>query len=183
MPGKFDLVLQKAEQALASGIEKDRVEEQVLAYLAQEGVGNFRSLEEVERANIQGVEETDTGWKGLGRAAIQGATFGLGDELRGIGAALVPGGEGYKEAQQRSLGRVEEVRRQRPVASTVAELAGSLPTSLALTRGASMIAPIGRGLRSTRALPRMNLLSKGGPAPTLGRAGTMGLLGAAEGAV
>jgi hypothetical protein len=180
---KFDTHLSWYETFISDGMPQDEAEDLVLSRVASSGEGSFRSIEELRRAGIEGVEETDTGWKGLGRAAIQGATFGLGDELRGVGAALVPGGEGYKEAQQRSLGRVEEVRRQRPVASTVAELAGSLPTSLALTRGASMIAPIGRGLRSTRALPRMNLLSKGGPAPTLGRAGTMGLLGAAEGAV
>jgi len=183
VPNKFDTHLSWYETFISDGMPQDEAEDLVLSRVASSGEGSFRSIEELRRAGIEGVEETDTGWKGLGRAAIQGATFGLGDELRGVGAALVPGGEGYKEAQQRSLGRVEEVRRQRPVASTVAELAGSLPTSLALTRGASMIAPIGRGLRSTRALPRMNLLSKGGPAPTLGRAGTMGLLGAAEGAV
>ena len=187
MPGKFDLVLQKAEQALAAGTDKDSVEEQVLAYLAQKGAGNFRSLEEVQRANIPGVEETDTGWKGLGRAAIQGATFTLGDELRGVGAALTPGGEGgmgldaYRAAQQRSLGRVEEVRRQRPVASAVAEGAGAILPSLALTRGASMLPIVQRGLASTRALPRVNPFAAGGPTGSLGRGGTMGLLAAAEG--
>ena len=181
MPNKFDTHLSWYETFISDGMPQDEAEDLVLSRVASSGEGSFRSIEELRRAGIEGVEETDTGWKGLGRAAIQGATFGLGDELAGMIGAIGP--DTYKEAQQRSLGRVEEVRRQRPVASTVAELAGSLPTSLALTRGASMIAPIGRGLRSTRALPRMNLLSKGGPAPTLGRAGTMGLLGAAEGAV
>lgn len=33
------------------------------------------------------------------RAGAQGLTFGLSDELRGIGAALVPGGRGYTEAR------------------------------------------------------------------------------------
>lgn len=50
----------------------------------------------------------------VARSAAQGATFGFSDELRGVGAALIPGGQGYSEArdaEREALSRVPMKRR------------------------------------------------------------------------
>ena len=74
----------------------------------------------------------DTG--GRFRQFAQGLTYGLGDELRGIGAAITPGGEGgvgldaYRAAQQRSKAGVEQFRRENPYEAMGRETLGSVAT-------------------------------------------------------
>lgn len=60
------------------------------------------------------------------RMAAQGATFGFGDEIAGLGAAVTPGGQNYKQARDASRSRVERVREEFPVQSALAETAGGL---------------------------------------------------------
>lgn len=97
------------------------------------------------------------------RMAAQGATFGFADELAGLGAALVPGGRGYREAVEESRQRVEDLRLLAPGASAAAEIAGGVAV------------PFAGAARLTRSLVRPG-------AGLLGRAAAGAGAGAATGA-
>jgi len=62
----------------------------------------------------------------LARMATQGATLGFADELAGLGAAMAPGGRGYEEARDVSRARVGRLRREYPMQSLGAEMAGGM---------------------------------------------------------
>ena len=64
------------------------------------------------------------------RQFAQGATFGLGDQIAGVGAFLVPGGRGYREAQQESKAGIEEFRREKPLEALALETAGGIATGV-----------------------------------------------------
>lgn len=88
--------------------------------------------------------------KEFARGAAHGATFGFSDELAGIGAALIPGGQGYTEARDEARERMERQRRLDPGASLAAEVAGGVAMPVlgtgGLFRGASPVArAAGRG--------------------------------------
>lgn len=87
-------------------------------------------------------------------SVAQGLTFGFGDELAGLVGgvkAMTRGGnfgQGYNDEVARERADLEAERRRHPVASTLAELAGSLP-SVALpvgeaAQGAGLLAKMGR---------------------------------------
>lgn len=79
------------------------------------------------------------------RMAAQGATANFGDEIAGAGAAIVPGGKGYREARDASRERVAALREDAPAASMMAELAGGV----ALPAGGGIkLAKSGAGLLS-----------------------------------
>jgi hypothetical protein len=59
----------------------------------------------------------------FGQGAAQGATFGFADELYGVGAHLIPGGQDYTEATEAARARYA---RANPAAALAGELAGSL---------------------------------------------------------
>jgi hypothetical protein len=65
------------------------------------------------------------------RAAGMGATFGFEDELAGLGAALVPGGQGYTEARNAVRHNAEAASAVAPKRMLAAELGGGLASSLA----------------------------------------------------
>lgn len=60
------------------------------------------------------------------RATRQGLTFGFGDEIAGLMAAITPGGQGYTEARDASRDRLERMREERPGVSLAGELLGGL---------------------------------------------------------
>lgn len=91
------------------------------------------------------------------RMAAQGITWRLSDEIRGVGAALVPGGKGYREARDAERQALADMRRLDPGASFAAELAGGLLAPLpgastaggaaARTTGAAMRGGVRAGIR------------------------------------
>jgi len=71
--------------------------------------------------------------EGVARAALQGVTFGGGDELAaGLKAAVNPSNfnEVYDQTLNRARTRADQFREESPVTSTVAEIGGALPTAL-----------------------------------------------------
>ena len=180
---KFDLILKKFAEAIAQGGDRDDVEAQVLAFAKRQGYGDFNSIEELERAGMEGIERdldaSETRLGNVGRSLAQGLTMGFSDELAGLGAALAPGGRDYQEGRQEALARLERGRRENPYASFAGEMAGAVAPGIGAMRAASMIPKIGRALRSPRLMPRLRT----GGLPQPGRAAAMAGLGAAEGAV
>lgn len=87
-------------------------------------------------------------YSGLGRAALQGLTFGFGDEIEARLASLV-GPESYKEELNRVRGEIDRFREANPGWAIGAEIAGSLPTLFtpagAIARGTSLAVRAGRG--------------------------------------
>ena len=180
---KFDLILKKFAEAIAQGGDRDDVEAQVLAFAKRQGYGDFNSIEELERAGMEGIERdldaSETRLGNVGRSLAQGLTMGFSDELAGLGAALAPGGRDYQEGRQEALARLERGRRENPYASFAGEMAGAVAPGIGAMRAASMIPQVGRALRSPRLMPRLRT----GGLPQPGRAAAMAGLGAAEGAV
>ena len=71
----------------------------------------------------------------LGRSALQGLTFGAGDEIVARGASLLSGNE-YEQELRAERDRLALGRSERPVASTVAEIGGALAVpGAAMARG------------------------------------------------
>lgn len=93
----------------------------------------------------------------FGHMAAQGASFGLSDEMAGIGAAMVPGGRGYGEARDRVRQRVSDLRQLAPRASMAAEIAGgvALPSFGASTMAGRM-APEGASIAARMAAGGMS---------------------------
>ena len=168
---KFATLLAKYREAVANGMDPSEAEAKVLQRVKATGRGDFNSIEELERAGMEGIERdldaSETRLGNVGRSLAQGLTMGFSDELAGLGAALAPGGRDYQEGRQEALARLERGRRENPYASFAGEMA------------AAMIPQIGRALRSPRLMPRLRT----GGLPQPGRAAAMAGLGAAEGAV
>lgn len=74
-----------------------------------------------------------------------GASFGFGDELRGAGAAMVPGGAGYDEARDKSRSVAKAQRFMNPVAYTGAEVGTGVAASFVPVAGW-----MGRGAQAGR---------------------------------
>ena len=156
-PGDFDEVLRKANEALADGVPEDRVESDVLTYLAKKGYTEFRTLGEVRRANL-----AEGGEGGIVRGMAQGATFGLADEgvgiwegVKALAAGGLTPGEGYRQGQQRSQAGVERFRREHPVQAGLSEAAGGMLVPRLGTVGLARTGAIGfRGLTSANRIRR-----------------------------
>jgi hypothetical protein len=63
---------------------------------------------------------------GRARAAIQGATFGLGEEAEALARSLLPGGRSYGEEVGRIRGEMEAYRQARPKEALAVETAGGM---------------------------------------------------------
>lgn len=94
--------------------------------------------------------------EGMNRASLQGATFGLGDEIVAGGTAALDAilrgdnfGEAYgvRRAQERS--KLEQFREDSPVAAYGSEIGGAIPTAMApwlnIARGGNFARGIGTG--------------------------------------
>jgi len=131
-------------------------------YMDKLGVGYQNSLYETrskdsisgdyirERAEITRTQEQTSGSinkeaqagraEGIGRAGLQGATFGFGDEVVAGGAALLAPltgqgqgkdlGERYRAYLGRERGRLGEFRKTNPIAAYGSEIAGAIPTAI-----------------------------------------------------
>lgn len=79
------------------------------------------------------------------QGAGQGLTFGLSDELYGVGAAMIPGGQGYEDARDAARARLD---RARPGYRLAGELVGSVAAPLGgaglIARGGTALAKAGR---------------------------------------
>ena len=92
---------------------------------------------------------TEEGWGeyfgGLGRSALQGATFGFGEELL-AGARSVDSDETYQQALEDERSALRTFRSRHPYAAFGAELAGSLPLAAIPGAGVARAATLGERL-------------------------------------
>lgn len=102
--------------------------------------------------------------EGMARSALQGATYGAGDEIVAAGASLVPRGgstmgERYSAYVGQERERNKEFQTEHPVLATGAELAGSIPTSIgatgALGRGAQALGATRAVTAAAQQFPRL----------------------------
>lgn len=110
--------------------------------------------------------------KGQALAAQQGLTLGFADEITGVAAALDPTkmgagyfdnmGQRYEQARDTERQVVQDFRDENPIASTVAEMAGSIATPVGVVGGATKAARTGQlalqgaGLGGTQAAGTSN---------------------------
>ena len=123
---------------------------------------------------------------GLGNAALQGLTFGFGDEAKA--AARAAGGEDYSVALAGEREGLKRYREDHPTKALLAELGGALPTvlipGLNVARGANLAARVGNAAATGAAYGALYGAGTGEGAP--GRAissGTGGILGGLFGGV
>lgn len=117
------------------------------------------------------------------RGALQGLTFGAGDEIVAAGASALSGVP-YDQALQAERDRLELGRQQNPVAAYGGEIAGAVAVPLgAATVGANALANMGRGAVTGAGLGSLYgyLAGEGGVAERAGNALSSGILGAAVG--
>ena len=100
----------------------------------------------------------------LGRTAAQGATFGFSDELRGLGAAITPGGKGYKEARDAEREALAQAREDAPILSLLGEVGGGVATGFGAAGGLRVLGSKAGGLLARGASKVM-----GSPATRAGR--------------
>jgi hypothetical protein len=109
-------------------------------------------------------------------SALNGATFGFGDEIAGAASALLSAisggnaGEGYDSGRDFVRGVTEQHRKGNPIASTAASVGGSVLTPGAIVKNITSASPLARMVPSSFA-------GRAGAA-----AGAGGTLGAVQGA-
>ncbi len=120
--------------------------------------------------------------EGMGRAALQGASFGAGDELVAAGAAGLDAATGrrafsdaYDAYLQRERERLERFRDESPVAAIGTEIAGAIPTAIATGGGAAPGLMRNMGVGAGQGATYGFLAGEGGE--RAGSAGTGALLG------
>lgn len=87
----------------------------------------------IQQVNLPQERNPISTGEGIARAALQGVTFGGGDELAaGLKAAVNPSNfnKVYDQTLNRARTRADQFREESPVTSTVAEIGGALPTAL-----------------------------------------------------
>jgi hypothetical protein len=125
-PDDLNQLFSKARNALAAGEDTVAVNS-AISRRTGGAISDFGSLERAVAEIPQQPEKPARMPMGdLARMATQGATLGFADELAGLGAALVPGGRGYEEARDVSRARVGRLRREYPMQSLAAEMAGGM---------------------------------------------------------
>lgn len=118
---------------------------QSLAAAVQQAAAEERQAQQAT-AQARLAERGGSAFGDFARMAAQGLTFGFADELAGLGAAIVPGGRGYREAVEASRQRVEDLRELNPMAATLSEVAGgaALPVGAFLGIGGRAAVASGR---------------------------------------
>lgn len=85
------------------------------------------------------------------RPALQGASLGFSDELRGVGAALVPGGDDYTTARDKERAALDRAHEEAPVVSRLAEIAGGVAVPVGAygqaTKGAGLLSRMAAGAK------------------------------------
>lgn len=135
-----EVLLFSAQELLQDGWDAAEVNRRI----EQVSGGRWRSVEDLQRA-VADARNPDLTLGDAGRLFFQGLTQGFGDELIGLGHAVVPGGKGYGEAVEESRGRVEGLRRDHPVASFALEFAGgaAVPGGVGANVGKKVLARTG----------------------------------------
>lgn len=87
------------------------------------------------------VSKPDVGASDYGRAALQGLSFGFGDEL--VAGLKSLGDQSYDDALKYERQRLEAVREKSPLLSTGLEIAGSIPTALIPAAGLAKLGSMG----------------------------------------
>jgi hypothetical protein len=148
------------------------------------------SADELQRRAAQGFDPVEDAQRRLSagggsavgdfaRMAAQGATLGFADELAGLGAAMVPGGRGYREASEASRQRVEDLRLLAPGASALSEIAGGVATGAGAVGAATRAGRLGQVGRAAAARPFVGSAAVGA---LTGAGEGQGLVGRAMGA-
>ncbi|MFD1945071.1 hypothetical protein [Paradevosia shaoguanensis] len=105
--------------------------------LAAPGAGESQQQAEQRQAGQLTPERRAGGVEGAARAALQGATFGFGDELVAAGAAAFNPdqsqsfGDKFNAYLSREQGLVDNFREDNPVVAYGSEIAGAIPTGVA----------------------------------------------------
>ena len=73
------------------------------------------------------------------RSGLQGLTANFSDELRGVGAAVIPGGDTYTSAVEKERSALSEARAAYPKSTLAAEIGGGLLTALTPVGGAGLV--------------------------------------------
>ena len=80
---KFATLLAKYREAVANGMDPSEAEAKVLQRVKATGRGDFNSIEELERAGMEGIERdldaAETRLGNVGRSLAQGLTMGFSD--------------------------------------------------------------------------------------------------------
>lgn len=148
-------------------------DEEILAHVAAKTA-------EARSAGLNEVAEDKPSRLSVWRPALQGATFRFGDELAGAGAALIPGGRGYREARDNFRAEESRTREAYPIMSGAAEFAGGLAVP-----GLGAAKSLGTGLRAGTGLLRAGAqgAALGGAAGALSAAGDAPELSDVPGAI
>ena len=122
----------------------------------------IRTMNTVANAQDQPVEGTGRA-VGPGAAAgvglMHGLSFGAGEPIAGLLAALVPGGQGFREGAQQYRQGLENVGLDQPIATPAGEMSGlALQSLLPIAQG------VQAGTRTAAAIPsvRANMLARFG---------------------
>lgn len=136
-------LLEAARKAKADGVSQAAID----ASIQRRTRGQYETMTALESAvtadPLSG--KSPTFGRDMLRAAAQGASFGFGDEIAGLVAGALPGGKTRQEATALSRARVDRIRDEHPVASTVAEIAGGafLPGGAGASVGRSVLRATG----------------------------------------
>ena len=90
---------------------------------------------------------SDVGALDYGRAALQGLSFGFGDEA--IAGLKSLAGQDYDQALADERARLAAVREESPILSTGLEIAGAIPTALIPGAGLARLGQAGKALVSS----------------------------------
>lgn len=90
---------------------------------------------------------SDVGAMDYGRAALQGLTFGFGDEA--VAGLKSLAGQDYDQALADERARLAAVREESPILSTGLEIAGAIPTALIPGAGLARLGQAGKALVSS----------------------------------
>lgn len=132
---EFEKLLAQVKEMRASGASDD----QIGKYLEARGY----TPESFKQALSEFQTPRPITARDLGRSAAQGLTMEFADELAGVGAALVPGGRGYREARDELRANDARFSREHPRANLAARIGGGLATAVipatGLARGAQTL--------------------------------------------
>lgn len=178
-------LLRQAREALRQGVSVEEINTKLQSL--DVGANTFEELQQLaagespeRQAALQ--REAERGNSALSdflRMAAQGATLGFADELTGLAAGAIPGGQNRQEATEASRQRVEDLRRLNSGASLASEVAGGVGAGTAaggLLRAGLSAAGVDAGgglLGMLTAGPRTT------PARAVGRATARGAAGGA----
>jgi len=152
---RLDFHRRNRDKALASHPgERAKIE----AYYQQKLAGEGLTEDELAAPSRETPAATPDGPGRVGgtlRSAAQGLTFGFSDELRGLGAALMPGGDTYASARDKERTALKDFKVSNPYLANTAEIAGGVAGTFltgGMGRAAQGVGAIEKALKTRRAL-------------------------------